>query len=900
MGRIHPILLLFPFLWQTGDGTRSFLHAAAFSPAPSLLPFPQALHGHPRSIIRHVASHSCRVPPPPLAVQMGLKLQSEQKEALKHSRWWDPIWRWEQIEQLKDPEKQFDKEALEMAAMLGIEVEEYVRSMSGTAKVSLSSSAYDAMLVMCVRAAQSGDLLGMVHAKEVLSKMEQVGISPDVDLYNQVLSACSAAAGGVMRPCPVRNDTEERRDFIDMAVKVVSYSGGKVDSTEFASRWRTMFPNASIHNYTYTDGKKQSTWKALAQSARFEVEDGEEGKKVIVLRRKDGKDRKKSTTTISSSSSSSSSSSRNPWIQVGLDFLGSMRRNKVEPNEQTYNILISMCARAAKEGDDEMIDQSFRLFDEMKKRGLPVNQQTLNALINVCAKSNNLDRMREVEKEYETGSFTPDVFVFSARMKAARSCQGVMEVLEEMKKFGVSPNLASLNTALVAIHSLQGGGEGLKCARVVMEQMSSLNLQPDASTYTTFLSIMAGAAKKEEDGEKFAKEAIEMFGSIKKSKAVKLDVRMYTTVFHALIGIGLQKHVFNEEMRGANMSKFALKHLMSMKQDQVSPDRRAFHACLSAMALAAKLGGKETIGHVNEVWKMMEKSRTPFDLACYKTLMEAYSNAICARNGSVYVLEAEKVLDRMRTGGRMPDFQSYMTVLKAYENSAVRGGKVVDYHRRALGLVVRMQREMVKPTTQVFNAIIAISGSAREPSGWRHRKRNRRLERGFQVYDMMCEKQIQPDEETFANLLQCALTTAEVKIIEKLMEKAGVEKTGVICTSCIDTLSRNPIQEDIEHVSQTIEEARKKNIVTSNMMMAVFDFYKAARMSEEALKFLQQAKEDKIPLNKFVLSAALKAAVRARDKEASETIITDLETNHQPLGDLVRAQIDHVRKVFST
>jgi len=238
---------------------------------------------------------------------MGLKLQSEQKEALKHSRWWDPIWRWEQIEQLKDPEKQFDKEALEMAAMLGIEVEEYVRSMSGTAKVSLSSSAYDAMLVMCVRAAQSGDLLGMVHAKEVLSKMEQVGISPDVDLYNQVLSACSAAAGGVMRPCPVRNDTEERRDFIDMAVKVVSYSGGKVDSTEFASRWRTMFPNASIHNYTYTDGKKQSTWKALAQSARFEVEDGEEGKKVIVLRRKDGKDRKKSTTTISSSSSSSSS-----------------------------------------------------------------------------------------------------------------------------------------------------------------------------------------------------------------------------------------------------------------------------------------------------------------------------------------------------------------------------------------------------------------------------------------------------------------------------------------------------------------------------------------------------------------------------------------------------------------
>eukprot|EP00960_Hanusia_phi_P052234 761339-Hanusia_phi.AAC.1 len=660
MRRACSTTIFFLFFWQIGDGTRSFLdHAAAFSHSfgpvthPRWVhPFSQSSHACPRAKLVHAAA-TRRRPPLPAAAgsEMSFKLQAEQKEALKQGRWWDPIWRQEQIETLKDPEKQFDKEALEMAEMLGMEVEEFVRTMSGTAKVTLSSSSYDSMLVMCVRAAQSGDLLGMVHAKELLTKMEEVGISPDVELYNQVLSACSAAAGGVVRPCPVRNDTEERREFVEMAVKVVSYCGGKASSEEFARRWRGLYPNSSIHNYTYTEGKKQSTWKVLAQSARFEVEDGEGGSKLIVLRRRDGKEKKKSTTTISSSSSSSSS--RNPWIQVGLDFLESMRRNKVEPNGKTYNVLISMCARAAKQDDSEMISQSFKLFDEMKQRKIPVEKQTLNALMNVCAKSKNLERMKDVEREYEAADIQPDVYVCSAKMRAARACQDVIEILEGMKKNGVTPNLASLNTALVSIHDQQQGAEGVRCAKVVMEQMKSLGLQPDASSYTTFLSILAGAAKRDEDGERFASEAIRLFEELKQEGAIKADVRTYTTVFHALTGVGLKKRIFQEEMRGANMSKMALQYLLRMREEQVMPDRRAFLACLSAMAQAAKIGGRETMGHVNEIWRMMEKvylllnielyfsslfllsrfpqqAKVPMDLDCYKTLLQAYSNAVCA------------------------------------------------------------------------------------------------------------------------------------------------------------------------------------------------------------------------------------------------------------------------------
>ena len=171
-----------------------------------------------------------------------------------YQRWWDPAWRAVRLSEAKNPQRQFSKEHLEMAELMGVSPEELAKSMSATTAVELDSTEYDQLLTNCVRAAQAGDILGLVQAGEVFDKMEQVlphdapmtlprsshdapssrsparsppvptragapqvGLRPSVEAYNGVIAACAASAGGKFAPCP-RNDTAAREPFVQRAV----------------------------------------------------------------------------------------------------------------------------------------------------------------------------------------------------------------------------------------------------------------------------------------------------------------------------------------------------------------------------------------------------------------------------------------------------------------------------------------------------------------------------------------------------------------------------------------------------------------------------------------------------------------------------------------------------------
>ena len=132
-------------------------------------------------------------------VGMRVKLQKDRQATFGFQRWWDPEWRSMQTANVKDPEKQFDAQTLEMAKLMGVTPEELAKTMSNTARAQLDTSEYDNLLAVCIKAAKAGDLSGMVQAREVLEKMDQVGIKPNVTAYNCVISACARAAGGRLR-----------------------------------------------------------------------------------------------------------------------------------------------------------------------------------------------------------------------------------------------------------------------------------------------------------------------------------------------------------------------------------------------------------------------------------------------------------------------------------------------------------------------------------------------------------------------------------------------------------------------------------------------------------------------------------------------------------------------------
>jgi hypothetical protein len=242
---------------------------------------------------------------------MRVKLQKEQKTAYGFQRWWDAEWRSMQTANIKDPEKQFDKETLEMAKLMGVTPEELTKTMSRTAKVELDTGEYDKLLLSCIKAAKASDLRAMVQAREVLEKMEQVGIRPNVTSYNRVISACARAAGGRFRVCTV-NDTAARSDFLDRATVIINYAGGRMDTVEFSKKWRENHPNESLALWTRPAANTSVSLSELFRaSPRFIVQRGTphlHSPNIILVKKKE-----KNTAKKASASSS--------WVTVGLGYL---------------------------------------------------------------------------------------------------------------------------------------------------------------------------------------------------------------------------------------------------------------------------------------------------------------------------------------------------------------------------------------------------------------------------------------------------------------------------------------------------------------------------------------------------------------------------------------------------
>ena len=208
-------------------------------------------------------------------VGMRVKLQKDRQTTFGFQRWWDPEWRSLQTANVKDPEKQFDSQTLEMAKLMGVTPEELAKTMSNTAKAQLDTSEYDNLLAVCIKAAKAGDLSGMVQAREVLEKMDQVGIKPNVTAYNSVIAACARAAGGRFRPCNI-NDTDTRADLLDRAAAMINYAGGRMDTVEFSKKWREKYPNESLALWTHpAPNSTVPLSEILRASPRFTVQRGQ-------------------------------------------------------------------------------------------------------------------------------------------------------------------------------------------------------------------------------------------------------------------------------------------------------------------------------------------------------------------------------------------------------------------------------------------------------------------------------------------------------------------------------------------------------------------------------------------------------------------------------------------------
>jgi pentatricopeptide repeat protein len=640
-----------------------------------------------------------------------------------------------------------------MAELMGVSPEELAKTMSNTAGVQLDDSEYKEVMKACVKAARAGDVSAMKNALDLLQKMDEVGIRPDVDVYNNVLAACASAADGRFRPCSV-NDTAVFSDFVDKAAELVSYSGGRLTSKEFALKWKLRFPKEPLQNYVVDDrGNKRSVSDMLRQSHRFLVEPGPDSylSKFTLLQqpKKSGKQVKKLTTVSSS------------WVSIGLDFLARMKANRVKPNAQTYTTVIALCAReamASKDSDGmaKMYDQANILLNEMRGAGLKPELATYNALMDVCGRCMRTERGEEVLKMLEDEGYTKDAYTFAAimrlRSQSANGVEDAMSVLDEMKAAGVPPRVQTYNMVLSLLRKhLKTPEEAVTKAWQIWDMMKSDNLQPDQISYVTMIAVLkSGARRRVHNAQQQALDMIEEMRTANQTQ----NIKAYTSAMSAA-----------GSRRGG---QDAIKILEELQAQGGRPDEQAYAAAVRAYARAAQRDGGAAVKKAKELVKSMRKSGHKPGLLVYTALLDAHARATRAPGGRNMISEAYKVLEDMRQNGVAPDTVTYNILINAHAMAGEAGA--LDSFESAMKVVQKMTGP-AKPTISTYNSLIVVAGRSMRGK----LKRGKGLEDAFRAYEMMLQQDIVPNLATVNGLMLACQNSAEVGVVIKIAQEHGVQ-----------------------------------------------------------------------------------------------------------------------------
>ena len=854
------------------------------------------------------------------ALGMRVKMQKARRVELGFQRWWDPDWRAMQTQNIKDPEAQFDTETLEMAKLMGVTPEELIKTMSNTAKVSLDTSEYDNLLLMCIKAAKAGDLAGMVQAREVLEKMDDVGIKPNVTAYNGVISACARAAGGKFRPCTV-NDTLARNDLLDRATQMLNYAGGRMDTVEFSQKWREKYPNESLALWTRpTPNSTVPLSEIFRASPRFTVQRGNlpHSPNTILVKRKSGGSKTLAKKTPAGDGSI------NSWVSVGLEFLASMQRNKVSADSETYTALIGLCARAAAEEaafnagsgvqSTMMVDKAWELLAEMQARKLQVGISTYNALLSVCAGAGLQERAEEVLEMLRSNGLEPDAYTFTARMKLCASALEAEQLLEEMRERNLARGTAVYNTllslALSDARASRGpggkargaaGGSGAssswEISRRVEAAMREEDVAQDGGTFTLHLAILTKEAQRvamlrrmnakgrsaggggdvTEDlsGQEVKEDALRLLREMEEyggGGVLLPDVRAYTSVLQILAAtasaqLRARAHEEGGEVAWGAATREAMALLSEMSDKGVKADARTFLAVLNVLSndVRNRGDGPQAVAQARELMRLMKVQGIKMSADLWQAVLRVYVEAVGCKGGEKLLVECNRLLDRMREAGIQIDRGTYKLSLKAYVNSVSCGGPAKSHFERSMALIDRMEREGIAPDVGVYNLLILVAGRARIASGWKYK--DKALNNGLRAFERLKGAGLTPTAETFQQLLTCTRTPEAVELVLRMVTGEGAELAPAHFETALLSLRANADGTRVEAAASLVRRAEDEGRVSASVYTAALAVYSTAGDVGAALGLLERLVAGRSPyVSAALYSRALTVCHKHGDK----------------------------------
>ncbi|KAM0953215.1 putative tetratricopeptide-like helical domain superfamily [Dioscorea sansibarensis] len=309
-------------------------------------------------------------------------------------------------------------------------------------------------------------------------------------------------------------------------------------------------------------------------------------------------------------------------LREAQQLLVAMRDNhQIPPDTVTYSTIL--CALVAR----GRYLLALSLFSEMRDRRVPLDLMTVNIMIDAYGQ---LDMAREADRLFWS-----------------------------VRKLGLEPSIVTYNTMLRVYGDAELFGN-------LMQEMQLKEIQPNAITYSTIISIWARAGKLE--------RAAKLFQKLRSSGA-EIDPVLYQTMIVAYERAGLVGH--------AKRLLHELKHPEGIAKQ-------------TAVAILANAGRVE---EATWVFRQAAEAGEVKDLSVFKCMMDLYSK----NRRHVNVIE---VFEKMRAAGFFPDSEVIAAVLNAY-------GKLQEFNK-ADAVYKEMEEEGCIFSDKVHFQMLSLLGLKRD------------------------------------------------------------------------------------------------------------------------------------------------------------------------------------------
>jgi len=181
----------------------------------------------------------------------------------------------------------------------------------------------------------------------------------------------------------------------------------------------------------------------------------------------------------------------------GMQLLSLMKKDPtlVEPNIQVYNAAIRVCAEACD------VKRAFRILQDAKESGIERTQFTYGSLMTACERNSSIESASKAFRLMREDNIEANEIIYGAAISCCRKAkepERAVLLLRKMIKEELSPNAATINTVMIAQTNAGRASDSEKVVKIYKLMKSEFvddRGRPNRYTYNILVNYFAEIQK---------------------------------------------------------------------------------------------------------------------------------------------------------------------------------------------------------------------------------------------------------------------------------------------------------------------------------------------------------------------------------------------------------------------